>query len=207
MKFAMNWTFQGSDCDSLCWIPLDAQRTDRSDPSVCGLHTKLPETHLVICGAGGEESKIKSAAAKSSVSDAIQFVGNVEPHRIHRYMQASDLFVLPSHSEGMPNAVMEAMACGLPTSLHKCGRTDGCVAQNRRRSTCASHGQQVARCSTSSRYCGSCETPTDGRRSEKTGPGTVWRSAECTKDLGLSGEPDPHQGGLTLTSSPIQCGC
>ena len=98
------------------------------------VHTELPETHLVICGAGGEESKIKSAAARSSVSDAIQFVGDVEPHRIHRYMQASDLFVLPSHSEGMPNAVMEAMACGLPTVCTSVGgltaalsKTEGAV--------------------------------------------------------------------------------
>jgi len=34
--------------------------------------------------------------------------------RIHEYYQAADIFVLPSYSEGMSNALLEAMSCGLP---------------------------------------------------------------------------------------------
>ncbi|MHC4800259.1 MAG: glycosyltransferase family 4 protein [Planctomycetota bacterium] len=35
--------------------------------------------------------------------------------RVHLWMQAADVFVLASYSGGMPNTVMEAMSCGLPT--------------------------------------------------------------------------------------------
>jgi glycosyltransferase involved in cell wall biosynthesis len=37
-----------------------------------------------------------------------------EPHRIAQVYQASDVFVLPSLSENLPNTIMEAMACGVP---------------------------------------------------------------------------------------------
>lgn len=69
---------------------------------------------LVLCGEGEDERELKAVAAESENADAIQFRGAIAPDDVHRYMQASDLFVLPSYDEGMPNAVMEAMACGLP---------------------------------------------------------------------------------------------
>lgn len=47
----------------------------------------------------------------SNLNDKILFLGYTQ--EVVRYLQASDIFVLPSRYEGMPNSLLEAMACGL----------------------------------------------------------------------------------------------
>jgi glycosyltransferase involved in cell wall biosynthesis len=53
--------------------------------------------------------------------DAVVLSGRVAPDDVPRFLQASDFLVLPSHSEGMPQAVLEAMNCGLAVVATRVG--------------------------------------------------------------------------------------
>ena len=60
-------------------------------------------------------SSLQELAAASPEGDRVRFWGGVPPSRLVRFLQAADLFALLSLREGMPNALLEAMACGLPS--------------------------------------------------------------------------------------------
>jgi len=82
--------------------------------AVSCVHKICLSISLNICGAGIEEAGIRQLIARKNAGDYIRLVGNVDPDKMHKWMKASDLFVLATYYEGMPNVVMEAMACGLP---------------------------------------------------------------------------------------------
>lgn len=65
--------------------------------------------HYFICGTGSLEDKLKRIAAELGISDNIHFLGFRKD--IFELLKASDLFVFPSLQEGLPVALMEAMAC------------------------------------------------------------------------------------------------
>ncbi|RMF29656.1 MAG: glycosyltransferase [Chloroflexi bacterium] len=57
-------------------------------------------------------AEVRGTLARGNGEDSVRFVGMVADPT--PYLQAADLFVFPSRQEGMPNALLEAMACGLP---------------------------------------------------------------------------------------------
>lgn len=71
-----------------------------------------PNHILVFIGDGELRSVCENLAQLSS---QIYFFGRTQD--VKSFLQASDYFVSASKAEGMPNAVLEAMACGLPTFL------------------------------------------------------------------------------------------
>jgi glycosyltransferase involved in cell wall biosynthesis len=68
--------------------------------------------YFAWAGVGTLESHFKQAVQQAGVGDRVKFLGELEG--INDWLDASDIFVLPSESEGLPLAVMEAMAKGLP---------------------------------------------------------------------------------------------
>lgn len=82
------------------------------------LNLTLQTYSLWIYGKYDERLHIKELAEELGVADRVFFAGEID----HIYDEICDasLFVLPSKSEGMPNALMEAMAIGLPVIATDC---------------------------------------------------------------------------------------
>ena len=71
-----------------------------------------PDTHIEFVGAGPERDRLVARARERGVAQAITFSGHCED--VSARLAAADVFVLPSRSEAFPNALLEAMAAGLP---------------------------------------------------------------------------------------------
>lgn len=80
---------------------------------------RIPDARLVLVG-GYQEEHFGDAYYRSLLRDysdvlaRTTFVGEVPTSRVDAYFAAADVFAFPSGFEGMPNAVIEAMAAGLP---------------------------------------------------------------------------------------------
>lgn len=71
-----------------------------------------PHVKCLIVGDGPEKEKLKVAAGRLGLDGNVEFKGYVKP--IKDVLCKARIFVLTSESEGLPMAVVEAMACGLP---------------------------------------------------------------------------------------------
>lgn len=65
-----------------------------------------------ICGQGNQLSNLKAMVKKYTLEDRVKFLGYST--NVLEYYNMADIFVFPSLQEGLPVALMEAMACGLP---------------------------------------------------------------------------------------------
>ncbi len=72
------------------------------------------EWEWVIVGDGPQMHTLKSLAQKLELEEHIVFTGWQSREQLNEHYKQSNLFLFPSRHEGMPNAVLEAMASGLP---------------------------------------------------------------------------------------------
>jgi teichuronic acid biosynthesis glycosyltransferase TuaC len=74
---------------------------------------------LVIVGGGPLESRLRSWVG--DLDGHLVVTGPIEHAQVPQYLKAADVFALPSHREGVPVAMLEAMACGLPVVVTAVG--------------------------------------------------------------------------------------
>ncbi|MFM5895753.1 MAG: glycosyltransferase [Novosphingobium sp.] len=75
---------------------------------------RLPGVLLLLAGSGPDEGELRLTAARHGVSDRVRFLGPVPHGELPVVLSAADVFVLPTRSEGLANAWVEALACGTP---------------------------------------------------------------------------------------------
>jgi glycosyltransferase involved in cell wall biosynthesis len=70
---------------------------------------------LRIAGDGSLKAQLIADAQRMELGDSVEFMGWISADQIPQVYQSSDIFVLPSVVEGMPNGVLESMSTGLPS--------------------------------------------------------------------------------------------
>lgn len=85
------------------------------------LLARRPDARLAYVGAGPCREGLLARAAALGCADRVQLVGAVAHGALGDWFCAADLLCLPSHNEGVPNVVLEAMACGTPVVASRVG--------------------------------------------------------------------------------------
>jgi glycosyltransferase involved in cell wall biosynthesis len=83
------------------------------------LHGRGIPCRTIIAGEGEERATLQQLATDLSIRDRVILTGKRDD--VPELLNTFDVFALPSLHEGMPNAVMEAMACGIPVVATRVG--------------------------------------------------------------------------------------
>jgi glycosyltransferase involved in cell wall biosynthesis len=100
-------------------------------------------TLQVICGGDGELDKTRKLAEELGIASRVRLVGWVKGHDKERLLSEAAVLILPSYHEGLPMAVLEAMAHGVPIiSTHVGGIPD--IIENGREGILIAPGDVIA---------------------------------------------------------------
>ena len=88
----------------------------------------LPGVHYRLAGAGEEQARYRALAERLGVADRVHFLGPVANADLPTLYRAANIVVMPSVSEGLANAWVEALACGTPIVISDAGGAAELVA-------------------------------------------------------------------------------
>ena len=80
-----------------------------------------PTLKLLYAGPGNLRNEISSQAEKLSISNQVVLLGGVNHNQLPELISQARILALPSYNEGVPNVILEAMACGTPVLASNVG--------------------------------------------------------------------------------------
>jgi teichuronic acid biosynthesis glycosyltransferase TuaC len=81
----------------------------------------LPQARLALVGTGPDKAMLEALARQLGVADRVHFLGSLDHGMLPVVLNASAAMILPSTSEGLANAWVEALACGTPLVITDAG--------------------------------------------------------------------------------------
>lgn len=90
----------------------------------------VKDFNLILIGDGEERQSLENLTKELGIENKVEFMGTVKHNDVINYLNKADIFVLPSFAEGMSNALLEAIANGLPVIVTDVGGSKELVKNN-----------------------------------------------------------------------------
>ena len=87
-------------------------------PTLLAVH---PKARLIYVGSGPDRDALRARIVALGCEGQVELAGATAHDALADWFRAADLLCLPSHNEGVPNVVLEAMACGTPVVATRVG--------------------------------------------------------------------------------------
>jgi len=88
------------------------------------LMNNLSNVYFLVAGPIRDK---ESYVLMKNYGERVQFLGMVDSEKIKKCLHSADIFILPSHAEGLPNSLMEAMSCGVAPVVSNVGGVPGII--------------------------------------------------------------------------------
>ncbi len=81
----------------------------------------IPDATLLLIGEGPDRATLTARTARLGLSERVKLLGNLPHGELPAWLGTCDVMALPSSSEGLANAWVEALACGVPVVISEAG--------------------------------------------------------------------------------------